>query len=67
LLGVTYALSGVTFSYYADTASGASIVLLAIAGFALVTVLTAIVRRGRAPETEIFEDEVAVGLADSQA
>jgi zinc transport system permease protein len=67
LLGVTYALSGVTFSYYADTASGASIVLLAIAGFALVTVVSTVVRRGRAPETEIFEDEVAVGLADSQA
>jgi zinc transport system permease protein len=67
LLGVAYAVSGVTFSYYADTASGASIVLLAIAGFALVTLLTAAVRRGREPETEIYEDEVAVGLADSQA
>jgi zinc transport system permease protein len=67
LLGVAYAVSGVTFSYYADTASGASIVLLAIAGFALVTILTAVVRRGRAPETEIYEDEVAVGLAEGQA
>jgi hypothetical protein len=42
-------------------------VLLAIAGFALVTILTAVVRRGRAPETEIYEDEVAVGLAEGQA
>jgi len=67
LLGVAYAVSGVAFSYYADTASGASIVLLAIAGFALVSVLTAVVRRGRTPETEIYEDEVAVGLADGQA
>ena len=64
-LGVAYAVSGVTFSYYADTASGASIVLLAIAGFALVTVVTAAVRRGRVPETEIDEDDVAVGLTNA--
>lgn len=65
VLGVAYAVSGVTFSYYADTASGASIVLLAIAGFALVTVVMAAVRKGRAPETEIDEDDVAVGLTDA--
>jgi zinc transport system permease protein len=65
VLGVAYAVSGVTFSYYVDTASGASIVLLAIAGFALVTVVMAAVRKGRAPETEIDEDDVAVGLTDA--
>jgi zinc transport system permease protein len=65
VLGVAYAVSGVTFSYYADTASGASIVLLAIAGFALVTAVMAAVRKGRAPETEIDEDDVAVGLTDA--
>ena len=64
-LGVSYAVSGVTFSYYADTASGASIVLLAIGGFALVTLLTAALRRGRAPELEMTEDDVAIGVADA--
>jgi zinc transport system permease protein len=65
VLGVAYAVSGVTFSYYADTASGASIVLLAIAGFALVTVVMAAVRKGRVPEIEIDADDVAVGLTDT--
>ena len=60
LLGVAYAIAGVIFSYYADTASGASIVLLAIAGFALVTVGAGVVRRGRAGEVEVYEDDVAV-------
>jgi zinc transport system permease protein len=62
-LGVLYAVSGVTFSYYADTASGASIVLLAIGGFALVTVVMAALRRGRVQEAEVHEDDVAIGAA----
>jgi zinc transport system permease protein len=37
-LGVTVAVSGVAVSYYTDTPSGGTIVLLAIAAFAVVTV-----------------------------
>ncbi len=62
-LGVLYAVSGVTFSYYADTASGASIVLLAIGGFTLVTLITAALRRRRVQEIELHEDDVAIGTA----
>lgn len=47
VLGVAYAVSGVITSFYADTASGATIVLLAIAGFVLTTGATAAWRRFR--------------------
>lgn len=61
-LGVLYAVAGVIFSYYADSAPGASIVVLGIAGFAAVSVLSAIrqgVRRRRHPGlTEVYEDDV---------
>ncbi|MDK1474324.1 metal ABC transporter permease [Streptomyces sp. 549] len=49
-VGVLVSLSGTVLSYYADVPPGASIVLLAIALFALVTLLAAPLtrRRGRA-------------------
>lgn len=39
-LGVAVSLAGVVLSYYADVASGASIVVLALAGFLAATLLT---------------------------
>ncbi len=59
-LGVGYAAAGVIFSYYADTASGASIVLLAIVGFALVSVAAGMLRRARPGALEVYEDDVAI-------
>jgi zinc transport system permease protein len=47
LLGVCYAIAGVVFSYYADVASGASIVVLALAGFLLAATAGAVVRNRR--------------------
>jgi len=47
LLGVCYAIAGVVFSYYADVASGASIVVLAIGGFLLAATSGALVRNRR--------------------
>ncbi len=41
-LGVVYSVSGVVASYYANTAPGASIVLLAIAGFLVASMLAAL-------------------------
>ncbi|MCI0687698.1 MAG: metal ABC transporter permease [Sporichthyaceae bacterium] len=65
-LGVLYAVAGVIFSYYADTAPGASIVVLGILGFAVVSVLAAINRtirsqRHRPELTEVYEDDVIIG------
>jgi len=64
-LGVLYAVAGVIFSYYADTAPGASIVVLGIMGFAVVSVLAAINKairnqRQRPELTEIYEDDVII-------
>jgi zinc transport system permease protein len=47
LLGVCYAIAGVVFSYYADVASGASIVVLALGGFLLATIASAFLRSRR--------------------
>ncbi|WP_216844102.1 metal ABC transporter permease [Phytoactinopolyspora alkaliphila] len=44
-LGVVPSLSGVVFSYYVDVAPGASIVVIALAGFILAWPLGTIVRR----------------------
>jgi zinc transport system permease protein len=46
-LGVTASLGGVTGSWYAGTAPGAMIVVVALAGFAVATVLGAVLRRTR--------------------
>ena len=47
--GVLASVSGVLGAYYADTAPGALIVVLALAGFGLATVVGALVRRRRRP------------------
>lgn len=61
-LGVLYAVAGVIFSYYADTASGASIVVLGILGFAVVSVLAGLQQRVRSrlrpTEAEVYDDDV---------
>jgi zinc transport system permease protein len=44
-LGVTYGVAGVLLSYAADVPSGASIVVLAIAGFLATAVAVAVLRR----------------------
>lgn len=65
LLGVLAAVSGVVTSYYADTASGATIVVLSIAGFLLATLATAARRRfaggeGLEPDSDLdLADELA--------
>lgn len=46
-VGVGAAFSGVTMSYYADTPPGASIVLIAIAVFAVASIGAGLLRRGR--------------------
>ena len=46
-IGVVAAVTGVTGSYYADTAPGALIVVVALGVFALATVASAVLRRRR--------------------
>jgi zinc transport system permease protein len=50
-LGVAASLGGVTGSWYAGTAPGAMIVVVALAGFAVATVLGAVLRRTRRSST----------------
>ena len=49
-VGVVASLSGVVGSYYADTAPGAMIVVVALGGFAVAAALGAVRRRTRRPE-----------------
>jgi zinc transport system permease protein len=64
-LGVTVALSGAVGSYYLDVASGASIVVLAIAVFLVVTAGTAVLRRGRAASAARDSGRSDPGRSDS--
>jgi zinc transport system permease protein len=60
---VAYSLSGVVFSYYADVPSGPSIVVLAIAGFAIASILGVVVQRWRTaavPAPPVAGDDVHV-------
>jgi len=54
-LGVVASLSGVWTSFYTDTAPGPTIVLLALAGFAVASPVGAVLRRRRRVH-EPFED-----------
>jgi zinc transport system permease protein len=68
VLGVAHALAGVVFSYYADVPSGPSIVVLAIGGFAVVSVLAALTQRWRAswlPAPTVTADDVRVDPYDT--
>jgi zinc transport system permease protein len=57
-VGVVSAVAGVTGSYYADTAPGALIVVVALAGFALASAAGAVLRRLHRPAA----DGAPVGL-----
>ncbi|MGH8866816.1 MAG: metal ABC transporter permease [Actinomycetes bacterium] len=60
-LGVGYALAGVVGSYYADSPSGASIVVLAIGGFGVAAVVTALRGvRARGTPAPAAEDDLAI-------
>jgi zinc transport system permease protein len=62
-LGAGHALVGVVLSYQADLPSGPSIVILAIAGFAVVSMVTGLlarVRRRALPTAAPAEDDVLV-------
>lgn len=63
LLGVGASLSGVVLSFYVDVAPGASIVVLALAGFALAWPLGVALtrRRAGAAERARTEDDLLVG------
>jgi zinc transport system permease protein len=58
-LGVVAALAGVTGSYYADTAPGAMIVVVALGGFALAAVAGSLIRRTRPAATVALLPEEA--------
>ncbi|HEV7627902.1 MAG TPA: metal ABC transporter permease, partial [Streptomyces sp.] len=61
LFGVAVTLSGTTTSYYADVPPGASIVVLAIALFALVTALAAPLAKRRAALSRSRAEAVSDG------
>jgi zinc transport system permease protein len=66
LLGMGYAVAGVVFSYYADVASGASIVVLAIGGFLVAATAAGLSRNRQRSRVGLdqnqrpAEDDVAV-------
>lgn len=55
-LGVVWAISGVTISYYGDVAPGATIVVLAIGGFALASIASLVTGRARHEQQEDESD-----------
>ncbi|NGO67644.1 metal ABC transporter permease [Streptomyces boncukensis] len=63
-LGVLVTLSGTTLSYHADVPPGASIVVLAIGLFALVTVLAAPLAKHRARSVARGETEGTLGHSE---
>jgi zinc transport system permease protein len=64
-LGVAACLSGIVTSYYADVAPGATIVVLALAGFGVAAALGAVVRRRRGTTAPVADEpDPEVVLAD---
>ncbi|CAN5891159.1 metal ABC transporter permease [soil metagenome] len=61
-LGVVAAVSGVWASFYADTAPGPTIVLLALAGFVLASPAGGWLRRSRRVHTPFEEDDAPTGV-----
>ncbi len=55
-LGVAACLSGIVTSYYADVAPGATIVVLALAGFGVAAALGAVVRRRRGTTAPVADE-----------
>ena len=68
-LGVLWSVAGISVSYYGDVAPGATIVVLAIGGFAIASVASIATRRhGRDPgDLETYDDEVLLGETDFSA
>ncbi|MBC3985800.1 metal ABC transporter permease [Streptomyces sp. AC563] len=62
-IGVLVTLSGTSYSYYEDVPPGASIVVLAIAVFAVVTALAAPLTRRRARRAALEEERCALEVA----
>lgn len=60
-LGLVPSLAGVVFSYYVDVAPGASIVVIALAGFVLAWPLSTLVRRRQRPRRPDKEDPRVTG------
>lgn len=58
-IGVVVSLAGVVFAYYVDVAPGASIVVLALVGFALSWPLSTLVRRYRRHRTGAEDPRLA--------
>lgn len=57
VIGVVSAVSGVSSSYYADTAPGAFIVVIALGLFALASVVAALLRRRRPHSVALLPEE----------
>ncbi|WEV27940.1 metal ABC transporter permease [Streptomyces sp. 71268] len=62
-IGVLVTLSGTSYSYYEDVPPGASIVVLAIAVFAVITALAAPLTRRRARRAALEEERCALEVA----
>ncbi len=62
-IGVLVTLSGTSYSYYEDVPPGASIVVLAIAVFAVITTLAAPLTRRRARRAALEEERCALEVA----
>lgn len=65
-IGVLVTLSGTSYSYYEDVPPGASIVVLAIAVFAVITVLAAPLARRRARRAALAEEECVLETPTSR-
>jgi len=63
-LGVTACLAGIITSYNADVAPGATIVVLALAGFMVAAVAGALVRRRRGTVAPLPDEEPEVPVPD---
>ncbi|MGP3979897.1 metal ABC transporter permease [Streptomyces sp. KR80] len=66
-IGVTVALSGTAYSFYVDVPPGASIVVLAIAVFGVITALAAPLAKKRARRTAWAEEQCTLELPDSRS
>jgi len=61
-IGVTACLAGIITSYNADVAPGATIVVLALAGFVVTAVAGTLVRRRRGVLAPLADEEPEIGL-----
>ncbi|ADI10357.1 metal transport system ABC transporter permease [Streptomyces bingchenggensis BCW-1] len=66
-IGVVVTLSGTVFSFYEDVPPGASIVVLAIGVFAVITALAAPLARRRARRTAVAEERCTLPLPGARA